>query len=159
MKKRIFLVMLILTALLVGSCGTTPTEPPPPPPPAPAPAPPPPAPAPAPAPQPDVNRHHSGIIIDGAASYTVQSGDTLSGIAWRLYDDGSFYPLIMMVSDEVKDIDEIEPGMILTVPDISRNLNDSRAKSSINTYFEDTAKIEDQRGRSGTAKLIREHIN
>jgi nucleoid-associated protein YgaU len=104
------------------------------------------------------NRHRSNIILDGAVKYTVRSGDVLTGIARRFYQDGSYYPLIMMVSDDVvQDPDKIEPGMILTVPDLRRNLADARAKSSINAYFARIADIEDQRGRHNTAALIRNH--
>jgi len=103
------------------------------------------------------NRHQSGIILDGATSYIVVRGDTLTGIARRLYQDGSLYPLIMMVSDNVTDPDQIEPQMRLTIPVLRTNMNDPTARQSINRYFLQIAQIEEQRGRSSTAALIRNH--
>jgi hypothetical protein len=104
------------------------------------------------------NRHQSGIILDGAENYTVKKGEILSGIARQKYRDGSLYPLIMMVSTNVSDPDRLTPGMNLTIPALNVNLNDSRARESMNRYFSDIAKIEDQRGRRNTAALIRRHI-
>lgn len=103
------------------------------------------------------NRHLSGIILNGAAYYTVRTGDTLNGIARRMYQDGSLYPLIMMVSGNVKDPDEIDPGQQLIIPDLRINMNDTTARQSINRYFLDIARIEEQRGRIKTAELIRNH--
>jgi hypothetical protein len=100
-------------------------------------------------------RHYSNIILDGALVYTVQSGDILSEIAKHFYQDGTYYPLIMMVSDAVRDPDEIEPGMVLTVPDLRINMIDARARNSMNSFFGRIANIEDQRGRHKTAGLIR----
>jgi hypothetical protein len=153
MKKG--LILLIVSVLLFAGCETLPKPPPEPQPvtqePAPVvqtqPEPPPPV-------QEDGNRHATGVLLDGASVYTVQSGDTLSGIARRFYRDGAYYPLIMMVSGEVKDIDVIEPGMSLTVPDLQRNMSDTRAKAAISSYFSGIAAIEDMRGRKETAALI-----
>jgi LysM repeat protein len=103
------------------------------------------------------NRHSSGIIIDGARNYTVQRGDTLNSIARLMYQDGSYYPLIMMVSGNVSDPDIIQPQQTLTIPDLRLNMNDPAARQAINRYFLDIARIEDQRGRPGTAELIRNH--
>jgi LysM repeat protein len=104
------------------------------------------------------NRHASGIILNGAQQYTVQSGDTLAQIAKRYYTDGAYYPLIMMVSEDVvKDPDEIQPGAKLTVPALRENLNDSRAKESLNRYLVRVAGIEEQRGRKETGSIMRDH--
>jgi hypothetical protein len=81
----------------------------------------------------------------------------MNGIARKLYRDGSLYPLIMMVSSIVIDPDEILPQMTLTVPALNVNMNDPTARQSINRYFLRIADIEDQRGRHGTATLIRNH--
>jgi nucleoid-associated protein YgaU len=102
-------------------------------------------------------RHQSGIILDGAVSYTVKKGDTLSSIARQFYQDGSCYPLIMMVSNGVSDIDLIYPNMVFTIPDLMTNMNDPTAKQSINSYFLQIANLEEQRGRRQTAALIRNH--
>jgi len=107
---------------------------------------------------PEYNRHQSGIILDGAVSYTVRRGDTLSNIARQRYRDGSLYPLIMMVSGNVRDPDRLVPGMNLTIPALNVNMNDPTARESINRYFSNIAVIEEQRGRRNTAALIRGHI-
>ncbi|MCL1954994.1 MAG: LysM peptidoglycan-binding domain-containing protein [Brevinematales bacterium] len=103
------------------------------------------------------NRHQSGIILDGAVVYTVKAGDTLSGIARQFYQDGSYYPLIMMVSSGILDIDKIYPNMKFTIPNLKVNMNDPTAKANINRYFLQIAAVEEQRGRSETAALIRNH--
>lgn len=100
-------------------------------------------------------RHQSGIILDGAATYTVRRGDTLSRIARQLYQDGGYYPLIMMVNNAVTDPDFILPDANLTIPDLRTNLNDPQARQSISNYFQQIANIEDQRGRRETAAHIR----
>jgi LysM repeat protein len=101
--------------------------------------------------------NQNGIILDGAVSYIVKTGDTLSGIARQFYQDGSYYPLIMMVSDGISDIDKIYPNMRFTIPNLTANMNNPAAKESINRYFLQIANLEDQRNRSETAALIRNH--
>ena len=168
MKKIIFISMLILAILLigVGACKTEPKPQPAPPPAVQEPPPPPPAeeyhpPTPPPEEVWDLdkyfNRNQKNIILDGAQSYTVQRGDTLVSIARRFYGDGSYYPLIVIASDEVTDPDRIEVGMNLTIPVLKENLDDAQAKSSLNSFFADIARLEDSRGRYGTAELMRQH--
>ena len=104
-----------------------------------------------------INRHQSGIILDGATTYTVRRGDTLNGIARRVYRDGSLYPLIDMVSDGIDNPDKILPGLLLTIPDVSVNMNDPVAKAAIDRHFLQIAQFEEQRGRRKTAEMIRNH--
>jgi len=161
MKKFYLFAMLVIAVVLISSCAS------------PAPAAPAPEPVSQPQPQPqqpqaqpqpqpqapaEASRHRSNIILEGAVKYTVRSGDILAGIGKQFYSDGSWYPLIMMVSDDVvKDPDVIEPGMVLTIPDLNRNIADARAKNSINAFFPGIADIEEKRGRHATAVLIRNH--
>jgi hypothetical protein len=63
----------------------------------------------------------------------------------------------MMVSSGISDIDKIYPNMRFTIPNLRANMNRSAAKESINHYFLQIANLEDQRGRSQTAALIRSH--
>jgi len=104
-----------------------------------------------------INRHQSGIILDGATTYTVLRRDTLSGIAKKVYKDGSLYPLISMVSEGITNPDYILPGTRLTIPVVSVNMNDPEAKAAIDRYFLQIAQYEAQRGRRGTAEMIRNH--
>jgi len=102
------------------------------------------------------NRYGTALILTGASNYTVKSGDTLAAIARAQYNNGFFYPVIMLASNEtVLDPDKIEPGMQLTVPDLQRNLNDARAKANIKNYLLDIANIEEKRNRRDTADGIR----
>ena len=162
MKKTILFLMLILAVFMVGAaCASKPPESPPP---ASPPPPPPPEEYHPPTPPPEevwdldkYFRNQNNIILDGSQSYTVQRGDTLVSIARRYYGDGSYYPLIMIASDEVTDPDRIEPGMNLTVPVLKENLEDDQAKTSLYSFFADIARIEESRGRSATANLMRQH--
>ena len=103
------------------------------------------------------NRHSSGVILDGSTTYVVKRGDTLNNISRQMYRDGSYYPLIMMVSGNVVDPDMILPEQTLVIPDLGTNMNDASAREKINSYFHNIAGIEEQRGRKETADMIRLH--
>ena len=144
MKKVVFCLVLLLSLFAVLACTTHPPAPEPEPAPA-APPPPPPVtqPAPQPAAPPPPERAHA-LVLDGAEVYTVVHQDTLSHIARLKYgaDNGYYYALILMASrDLVEDQDVIEPGMVLTIPNIQANLNDARAKSSMKNFFLEVAEI------------------
>jgi len=64
----------------------------------------------------------------------------------------------MMVSYAVTDPDLILPGTVLTIPNLNINMNDAEAKESIKRFFLNIAAIEEQRGRRGTAMLIRSKV-
>ena len=50
-------------------------------------------------------------------TYTVQKGDTLSGIAKEMYGEASKYPLIFEANQPMlKDPDRIYPGQVLRIP-------------------------------------------
>jgi hypothetical protein len=135
------------TALLAGCENNPKPKPPPPPPPA--------------EPVQEYHdaylRHHNDIILDRAQRYTVQRRDSLVSIAKRFYQDGSFYPLIFAASDEVADPDKIELGIILIIPDLALNLNDAKAKKSLDELMLEMAAIEESRGRKKTAEMLRNH--
>jgi len=104
------------------------------------------------------DKYSGDLILDGAKSYTVKSGDSLSKISTELYGDGYYYPVIMLASkDVVLDQDKIQPDMKLVVPDLKKNMDSPKAKSSIKGVIQDCAKIEDDRGRKDTAKGLRDH--
>jgi hypothetical protein len=141
MKKVLFLLVLIACTLLVFSCRTTG----------------------------DVTddtfrriyaRHAGNLILDGAQNYTVRSGDTLFQIAVSFYQDGLYYPVIMLASrDTVLDPDQIAPGMVLTVPDLQVNLDNPRSRVSVRGVMLDCADIEESRGRRDTAQRMRTLAN
>ena len=102
------------------------------------------------------DKYRSGLILDGADKYTVVSGDTLSKIGRAHYPNPYYYPIIMMASNNiVVDPDLIEPGMVLTIPVLQKNLDDAKAKSNIKKFLLDIAKIEENRGRSADAEGMR----
>ena len=103
-------------------------------------------------------RHSGALILEGAKTYTVVSGDTLAQIAGKSdYRSGFYYPIILLASrDVVVDADKINPGMKLIIPDLQRNLDDPKARANIKQFLLDVAKIEDNRKRSETAKGLRD---
>jgi nucleoid-associated protein YgaU len=57
------------------------------------------------------------IIMANGASYTVQSGDTLSGIAQHQLGDASRWPEIFVLNRGiVRDPNKIVPGQVLLLP-------------------------------------------
>ena len=106
------------------------------------------------------NRYSGDLILEGAETYTVQSGDTLSAIARRVYQDGFYYPLIMLASSSiVLDPDKIMPGMELTIPNLQTNLDSRRARAAIKGVIMDCAQLESNRGREETARGLRNHAD
>ena len=104
--------------------------------------------------------HISGVLLDGATTHTVVSGEFLARIAHNIYGEGFFYPMIMLASHEiVLDPDRILPGMVLTVPNLQRNLNDPAARANIRSFLLEFAIIEGNRGRHDTAAGIRERAS
>ncbi|MBO7174709.1 MAG: LysM peptidoglycan-binding domain-containing protein [Spirochaetaceae bacterium] len=84
------------------------------------------------------------LILDGAQEYKVRSRDTLSKIANKFYGQGNgyYFPLIMLASsDTVLDPDTIVPGMVLTVPDLQKNLNDTSVQQTLKTFFTEIADV------------------
>jgi len=103
------------------------------------------------------NEYRSDLILDGAGTYTVVSGDTLSAISRKSYNNGFYFPLIMLASsDIVLDPDRIVPGMKLTIPDLQKNLNDARAKGKLKSFLGEIAGLEDRRNRPLDAKGLRD---
>jgi len=86
---------------------------------------------------------NSGLDLTGAGTYTVKDGDTLSDISRHAYNDGFFYPVIMLASRGVViNPDKIRPGMTLTIPDLERNLANSKSKRSMKNCLNGFANIE-----------------
>ena len=166
-KKMLLVVLALYWAFVISCAGDPEPAPPPPPPPvqetvsavvAPPPAqetvsaiiaapttPPPPS---------------TDIVLDGAEFYTVVRGDTLSIISKRFYGNGYYYALIVLGSGNlISDIDLIEPGMRLTIPNLQRNLNSAGAKTRLKNYLSDVAVINSNRNRPEDAEEIRRIAN
>jgi LysM repeat protein len=105
------------------------------------------------------DKYQSALIMDGAKSYTVASGDTLSAITRKSYPDDSayYFPVIMLASNEtVLDPDLIEPGMTLTVPDLQANLNNAATKAKIKSYLLEIARVYANKGDATTEQGLKD---
>jgi LysM repeat protein len=142
MKKLILVLISVLLVFSVVSCKTTMT-------------------------QDDVNaalervydKYQSALIMDGAKSYTVVAGDTLSAITRKSYpNDSAFYfPVIMLASnDVVLDPDMIEPGMKLSIPDLKANLDNIATKAKIKSYLVEIAAVYKNKGDAATEQGLKD---
>ncbi|MDR1838931.1 MAG: LysM peptidoglycan-binding domain-containing protein [Treponema sp.] len=106
------------------------------------------------------NKYANDLILDGATQYTVRSGDRLVDIAAAQYNDPYYYPVIMLASrNVVADPDKIQPGMVLTVPNLQRNLNNQSSRAAIKGVINDCVSIESKRNRPDTAAGLRARAN
>jgi len=99
------------------------------------------------------------LSMENSQSYTVVAGDTLSQITRRFYgnqtnvgeagaQNGFYFPVIMMASDShIVDPDFIEPGMVLTIPDLRINLNNPTARKAIKDALLDVAHVYERKDR------------
>jgi hypothetical protein len=86
---------------------------------------------------------NTGLDLTGAGTYTVKAGDTLSDISRHAYNDGYYYPIIMLASrGVVVNPDKIRPGMVLTIPDLERNKANANGKRSMKNCLNGFASIE-----------------
>lgn len=100
------------------------------------------------------------IITEGAETYTVQRGDTLTSISKKFYGDanGYYFPLIMLAShDVVLDPELIEVGMNLTVPQLDVNIRDKTIANKLKKFFKDVADVYKQKRTKASAD-IRKHL-
>ncbi|MDR2597741.1 MAG: LysM peptidoglycan-binding domain-containing protein [Treponema sp.] len=123
MKKMVFAAALIISVMLAASCKSTPKD------------------------ADDQYRKlydaNTGLDLTGAKYYTVKSGDTLSDISRSFYDDGFYYPVIMLASrGVVVNPDKIIPGMELTIPDLERNKANANSRRSMKNCLNGYAEIE-----------------
>ena len=91
---------------------------------------------------------YSGIVnLDGAENYTVKQGDTLTSIAKAKYgeDNGYYFPLIMVASENVSDPELITPGAKLVIPNYNANINDKEQAAKLKPYFKDIAGVYKQK--------------
>ena len=102
------------------------------------------------------DRYREGLILEGAENYTVVSGDTLSALSRSRYENGLYYPVIMLASsDVVLDPDKLETGMELKIPDLQKNLDDSKARANIKKFLGEVAELSENRNRPEDAEALR----
>jgi len=126
MKETLFTTALIISVMLVASCNSGPR---------------------------DMDEQYkklydanTGLDLTGAGTYTVKDGDTLSSISKHAYNDGFYYPVIMLASrGEVINPDKIRPGMTLTIPNLERNKANPNSRKSMKNCLNGFAIIEKTR--------------
>jgi hypothetical protein len=90
----------------------------------------------------------TALDLTGAVKYTVKWGDTLSKISRRFYNDGFYYPVIMLASRGiVKNPDKIWPGMALTIPDLEKNKASVNYRKTIKNCLNEFADLERNKPR------------
>ncbi|MCR4822588.1 MAG: LysM peptidoglycan-binding domain-containing protein [Treponema sp.] len=90
--------------------------------------------------------YYSALVLEGAETYEVKEGDTLTAITKKFYagkdENGYYFPLIMLASHNVvKDPELIRPGMKLTIPNFDANINDKAVAKNLKPYFKDLAGV------------------
>ena len=103
--------------------------------------------------------HRQTLVLEGAKEYKVQYGDTLSKIANKFYGKGNgyYFPIIMLASaDTVQDPDTIEPGMVLTIPDLNKNLKETAVQPKLKAFFTEIADVYKTKKTASAATIRRE---
>ena len=160
MKKIVVVFVVILTALMLFSCGSAPASPR----------------LEGEVTQERVNEvlgqiydiYRGRLDLTGAQEHIVVSGDTLSAITRRFYgnltnvgdagtNNGFHFPVIMMATgSHIVDPELIEPGMRLVIPDLRRNLDNPNSRQAIKDTLINVAHVYERKGRPAEeAGLIR----
>lgn len=103
--------------------------------------------------------HASSLNLDGAKTYTVKKGDTLTSITKKFYagkdENGYYFPLIMLASrNVVSDPELITPGMKLTIPDFDKNISDKANGKKFSSYFRDLSGVYKQKDTPAAADIL-----
>lgn len=103
--------------------------------------------------------HASSLNLDGAKTYTVKKGDTLTSITKKFYagkdENGYYFPLIMLASrNVVSDPELITPGMKLTIPDFDKNISDKANAKKFSAYFRDLSGVYKQKDTPAAADIL-----
>jgi len=102
----------------------------------------------------DLYDDNTGLDFAGAGTYTVKKGDTLSKISRRAYNDGFYYPVIMLASrGVVVNPDKIKPGMVLTIPDLEINKANDKSRKSMKNCLNGFAEIEKNKHKPNQALI------
>ncbi|MDR3275655.1 MAG: LysM peptidoglycan-binding domain-containing protein [Treponema sp.] len=102
-------------------------------------------------------RYADTLDLAGATQYTVVRGDRLTAIAQRQFAPHSpyFFPVIMLASPDVgvSDPDSISPGMVLTIPDLVRNLDNPATRATIKQFLLEIAGVYAQKSEQWAREL------
>jgi len=106
------------------------------------------------------NRYSNNLDLTGAQTYTVVSGDALFQIANRYYNDAHYYPVVVLANrNQIINPDEIMPGMVLTIPDLQRNLANPLAKQDIKNVILEVSEMRRAEGNTDAANNLRNLAN
>jgi phage tail protein X len=100
-------------------------------------------------------------ILDGAGSYTVVAGDTLSSLARKNYGISNelYFPVILLASGGINDPDRIFPGLKIVIPDLKANLDNPGSRGKIKDFLNETADFYRKKGDSNTETKLRDLSN
>ena len=108
----------------------------------------------------EVYSSHAGdLVMDGAKTYTVKKGDTLTAITKTFYagddENGYYFPIIMLASrNVVSDPELITPGMKLTIPNFEKNIKDKAVAKKMSTFFRDLTGVYRQKDTPAAADIL-----
>lgn len=105
------------------------------------------------------NTHEQSLVLDGAETYEVKKGDTLTSITKTFYagndTNGYYFPLIMLASHNVvSDPELITPGMKLTIPNFEKNIKDAAVAKKLSPYFKDLSEVYKQKDTPAAADIL-----
>ncbi|MCL2479335.1 MAG: LysM peptidoglycan-binding domain-containing protein [Treponema sp.] len=109
------------------------------------------------------DNYRGQLDMTGAQEYTVVKGDSLSQITRNYYgslsnvgnagpSNGFYFPVIMLASDNsgIVDPDLIEPGLVLKIIDLQKNLSNPSARKAIKDCLIDVAYVYNKKGATAT---------
>ena len=103
--------------------------------------------------------HAGNLVMDGAKTYTVKKGDTLTSITKTFYagddENGYYFPIIMLASrNVVSDPELITPGMKLTIPNFEKNIKDKAVAKKMSSFFRDLTGVYRQKDTPAAADIL-----
>lgn len=103
--------------------------------------------------------HAGNLVMDGAKTYVVKKGDTLTSLTKTFYagddENGYYFPIIMLASrDVVSDPELITPGMKLTIPNFEKNIKDKAVAKKMSVFFRDLTGVYRQKDTPAAADIL-----
>ena len=118
------------------------------------------------------DNYRGKLDMTGAKDYTVVRGDSLSQITRTNYSsltdvgtagagNGFYFPILMLASESshIVDPDLIEPGLVLKIPDLKRNLANATARKAIKDCLIDVAYVYNRKGKPAEEEGLKRLAN
>ena len=118
------------------------------------------------------NTYRAKLDMTGVQNYTVVSGDTLSQITRKYYgsltdvgeagpNNGFYFPVLMLASDgsHIVDPDLIEPGMVLKIVDLKINLANASSRKAIKDCLNEVAYVYNRKGSASMEEGLKKLAN